>query len=92
MATLTSPACRGSYYISGFIVKDAEHDPVMVGLMDNWFKTSLEKNIAFLHFGGFWAPGNPQNWKGYSQFKAKFGLSYIAFPPTLFRFLPGKLF
>lgn len=92
MATLTSPSCKGSYYISGFITPEGEADPVMIGLMDNWFSLSLSRGIAFLHFGGFWIPGNPKNWKGFSIFKQKFGLSYIAWQPALFRFRKGKLF
>lgn len=92
MATLTSPSCRGSYYISGFIMPEGENDPVMVGLMDNWFSRSHSRNIIFLHFGGFWIPGNPENWKGFSIFKQKFGLSYLAYPAPVFRFKKGRLF
>jgi hypothetical protein len=92
MATVTSQSCRSSHYISGFITKEGGPDPVMVGLMDNWYKVSRARDIRFLHFGGFWVPGCPKEWKGFSVFKAKFGLKYVMYPPALFRFVRGRLF
>lgn len=92
MATITSPTCKGSHYISGFVRPDIAPESAMVGLMDHWFSQSKERGIRFLSFGGFWTKGNPHNWKGFSEFKAKFGLFYIKFPPILIRFARGRLF
>lgn len=92
MATLTSPTCKGSFYISGFFTQEHADDPAMVGLMDNWFSLMQARGVRFLQFGGFWTEGAPKNWKGFSQFKAKFGLKYIACPPPLTRFARGRLF
>jgi hypothetical protein len=92
MATITSPTCHGSHYISGFVTQAAGKDPAMVGLMDHWFHISHARGVRFLHFGGFWTKGSPENWKGFSLFKSKFGLKYIACPSPLFRFQRGRLF
>jgi len=92
MCLLNSPTHRASYYVSGFYTSEEGHVPAMVALMDHWFKTSHARGMRFLHFGEFWMRGKPKNWKGFSLFKAKFGLHYIAYPPALLRFMPGRLF
>ncbi|MCX6820163.1 MAG: hypothetical protein NT019_02705 [Candidatus Adlerbacteria bacterium] len=92
MAVINSPTCHGSFYLCGFISKKYEHVPAMVGLMDAWHAESLASGIRFLHFGRFWQKGDPEDWKGFSTFKAKFGLHYISYPPALWRFVRGKLF
>lgn len=92
MALVDSPAHKGSHYLCGFIQKKYEHIPAMVGLVDRWYEESLKQGITFLHFGRFWQKGDPSDWKGFSQFKAKFGLHYISYPPALWRFAKGRLF
>lgn len=91
MIVVNSPSCKASYYLCGFVTSDAKDRPVMVGLMDHWFRTSQERGYRFLHFGEFWLPGKPKHWKGFSEFKAKFGLSYIEYPPALARLKGGRL-
>ena len=83
MIVVNSPSCRASYYLCGFVAPDAKHRAAMVGLMDHWFDTSKKRGYRFLHLGEFWIPGKPRHWKGFSEFKSKFGLSYIAYPPVL---------
>ncbi len=86
MAVVDSPTYASSYYQAGFICPSAGHDPLMIGLMDHWYQHAAAKGIRYLLFGGFWHPGkDPKIWKGYSAFKAKFGLSYILYTPELFR-------
>lgn len=92
MAFINSPSCKGSYYLCGFVSPSHEHVPAMIGLIDAWYQRAHAQGIRFLHFGRFWQKGDPKDWKGFSQFKAKFGLRYIAFPPALSRFMPGKFF
>ena len=92
VATITSPTHRASYYLCGFILEKYADAPVMVGLMDHWYRRGLEANLQYLHFGRFWQKGDPKEWKGFSEFKSKFGLEYIAYPPTLVRLARGKLF
>lgn len=92
MALVDSPTHKGSHYLCGFIQKKYEHIPAMVGLVDRWYEESLTQGITFLHFGRFWQKGDPSDWKGFSQFKAKFGLHYISYPPALWKFQKGTLF
>jgi hypothetical protein len=91
-ASLTSPTKRGSYYIAGFVTPEAKKDPVMLGLMDHWHVVCLARGIRYLHLGFFWQPGQPYDWKGFSEFKGQFSPQYIKLPPTLIRFLSGRLF
>jgi hypothetical protein len=91
MAVIDSPTCFGSYYLCGFVTPEYSELPVMLGLMDHWYASSLERAITYLHFGEFWLPGKPEHWKGFSQFKAKFGLQYIEYPPVLMRPKGGTL-
>ena len=92
MAVITSTSVGASYYLCGCILRAHADAPLMVGLLDNWHKIGREQNLQYLHFGLFWQKGDPTEWKGFSIFKSKFGLSYIAYPPTLMRLARGKLF
>ncbi|MEI7720011.1 MAG: hypothetical protein WCI89_02270 [bacterium] len=89
MSALDSPTCSSSYYIAGFIQPEAEEVPAMIGLMHHWHTSSAQEGIAHLHFGLFWHPGQPRAWKGFSAFKRKFGLTYVAYQPALYKFM-GK--
>lgn len=90
-AAVFSPTCGASYYQAGCIVEESLDEPLMVGLMDHWHTEALRRGTKFLHFGGFWKPGDPKQWKGFSQFKSKFGLQYIAYPGRLFRPVKGTI-
>lgn len=92
MAYVTSPTHNASYYLCGFVSPTHEHVPAMVALVDAWHARGLERGMRFLHFGRFWKEGDPEDWKGFSQFKSKFGLQYIAYQPALWRFVRGRLF
>jgi hypothetical protein len=91
MSILTSPSCIGSYYICGFMRSEGSRLSLMVPVMDAWFSLAQQNNIRFLHFGGFWCPGKPKNWKGFSQFKAKFATYYIVYQPDLIRVITGNI-
>lgn len=84
LAALDSPTCSASYFIAGFYLRASRQVPLMTALVDTWFRTSQSKDIRFLHFGLFYQPGDPRAWKGYSNFKAKFGIQYVARPPVLY--------
>jgi precorrin-6B methylase 2 len=86
IAVIDSPIHCGSYYLAGFHTHEAGKDPVTVGLFDHWSEESEKKGLRFLHFGDFWQPGKPESWKGFSNFKAKFGPRYLVQPPVLYRF------
>ncbi|HEY6019874.1 MAG TPA: hypothetical protein VIY48_08190 [Candidatus Paceibacterota bacterium] len=92
LSLVESDSTKNTYYAAGFYHKDVEDEPLMVALMDEWFKSSLDRGYLFLHFGQFWHTGESRSWKGFSTFKSKFGLFYYAFPPTMWRFARGKLY
>ena len=91
LATITSTTYSGSYYHTGFVCARAAHAHPMIGLMDHWFAQCEARGIRFVCFGSFWRAGDTSAWKGFSAFKSKFGLSYLAYPPALYRFTWGKL-
>ena len=91
MSVIVSPTHQASYYDCGFILTEAESVPAMVGLMHYWHTKSLTEGIRFLHLGNFWFPGKPKSWKGFSEFKSKFGLVYIEYPPALYRLQKGSI-
>ena len=85
MATSYSPRYKNSYYEVGYMDDAFARDRVMIGLMDDWFSYSEKNGFRFLQMGNFWQPGNPDNWKGFSQFKMQFGTRVVHLPPILFR-------
>ncbi|GEM_PF-600796 len=89
IAVIDSLKHRGSYYLAGFYRKEVGKDPVMTGLFDHWFKESRQQSINYIDFGNFWKKGDPKAWKGFSQFKSKFGVQYIKYQPTLYKFIRG---
>ncbi len=89
IATLDSPTGNGSYYLAGFYLREVSKIPLMTALIDNWFTVSQQKGLRFMHFGLFYQPGDPRAWKGYSNFKAKFGVQYASRPPTLYKWIRG---
>lgn len=92
IGVINSPNYQASYYATGCMHSTQASTPVMVGLIDHWFKTSQSHQIRFLHFGSFWIPGEPKAWKGFSTFKMKFKPQLILYPPTLVRLKCGTFF
>jgi hypothetical protein len=90
MATLGSQPHKSSYYFIGFLCEAGREDHAMTGMMHDWFVRSVDKGCTHLHLGQFWDKSSPKNWRGFSDFKAKFGTEYIHFPPTLYRFVRGS--
>jgi hypothetical protein len=91
IACINSDATGNSYYAAGFYHVDTQDTPLMIGLMDTWYRDRQQRGYRFLHMGQFWIPGEPKAWKGFSTFKAKFGLFYISYPPLLYKFVRGRL-
>ncbi len=92
MGIIHSPTRNASYYQAGCIRDTTMSEPIMLGLIDHWFAHEVTRSTRFLHAGYSWQKGETKSWKGFSQFKAKFGLCYIACSPLLVRFMRGKLF
>ncbi len=85
MLVFDSPTFKSSFYYAGFYHTKARAFPAMVGLMDHWFATSQSAGLHTLQFGNSWIPGNPSDWKGFSQFKTKFGVNIVSLPEKLYQ-------
>lgn len=89
---LFSDSFRSSVRECPFMLREARNIFAGEALIDRWFYESLKRGMKYLFFTSFWHEGEPRSWKGFSEFKSHFGLSYIAYPPLLTRFVRGKMF
>ena len=85
LAVLDVPEIRVSIHVTGFILPIARHTPAGVGLINHWFCESQSRGIRFCDFDGFFAPGDPVSWKGFSRFKSQFGVRFVAYPDPFWR-------
>lgn len=90
IATLDIPESQLSFHVTSFILPSARNTPAGVAILDLWFRAAKAKGLRFLDFDGFWTEGEPSSWKGYSRFKAQFGMTYIRYPKPLFRWVPKR--
>lgn len=86
VATVTSKTHGASYYYCAFREQNEKRDPTMTGLIDDWFLRCHKNGIRYVNMGYFWHPGKPEDWKGFSDFKAKFVTDYLLYQPPLIRF------
>jgi len=91
-AILYSPTNHASVRYCPFMLPEGRAVYASTALIDHWYREAQKKNITTLFFTSFWYQGLPKNWKGFSAFKSHFGLQYVFYPPTLYRFVRGKLF
>lgn len=89
-AYITSPTYKASVLECRFMLPTAKNTHAMTALMYEWFLRAQKNSIQYLFFCFFWYPGAPKTWKGFSEYKSYFGLSYVAYPPELRRFVRGK--
>jgi hypothetical protein len=71
-----------SEYIIGAFHPDYKKDNPMVGLVDWWYRRSMERGYTTVTFGFIepWAGRLPRSGNGYSFFKTHFGVERIWFP------------
>lgn len=84
-AFLHVPEARQSLHVSAFIKGDAKSDSAATGLIAAWFEECRRVGTQYLDFGFFWAPGDPRDWRGFSRFKAQFGVRLLRYPRPLAR-------
>ena len=87
-----SPTHKSSMREGPFILPEARDCFAMTGLMDHWFAHSLERDIELQVFSYFAHAGTHKSWEGFSAFKRQFGITEVAYPPVLWRFVWGKIF
>ncbi len=90
LATLDIPESRQAMHVTSFIHPSARSSPAGVALVDAWFVDAQTRSVSFLDFDGFYAPGDPVSWKGYSKFKSQFGVHFIKYPGSLVRWVPAS--
>jgi len=87
-----SPTYNSATYECPFILPEAKKVYAMTALIDLFFNESQKRGVSLLVFNSFWSKGEPKSWKAFSLFKSHFGPQYVAYPPTLWRFVRGKLY
>ncbi|MBI5420926.1 MAG: hypothetical protein HZA35_01285 [Parcubacteria group bacterium] len=85
VALIEFPNLHKAFYLSAFVKPGAKQSLYSTGLIDHCFQFCISHSIEFFDFGSFWAPGSPSNWKGFSRFKQKFGVTLLRYPPILWK-------
>ncbi len=83
---------RASMYHIPFVTREGKKLYAMTGLINHWFAHAQHAGIRMQVFTCFWHKGEKRDWKGPSEFKARFAEALLAYPPTLWQFRKGKLF
>jgi len=80
---------KQSYYIAGFFKKGTEKLHAKIGLIEWWFKRSIERGYRELNFGHIVGPpllpffNSDQT--GYSNFKTHFGVTRVWWPGSFWK-------
>lgn len=89
---LYSPTFGASVREAPFVSPAAARTGAATALMAHWMERSRQKGMRYAVSTHFWQQGEPRRWQGFSQFKSRFGFSFVAYPPLLWRFRGGKFF
>lgn len=84
-ASLWIPEIKQTFHLTSFITPTGRDTPAAFGLVNDAFSIAQSRGDRFFEFDGFWAPGDPPNWKGFSRFKDQFGVYYVLWPRPLVR-------
>lgn len=91
-AAIFSPTHKASIRECPFMLAEARGTFAPTGLIDHWYQEALRRDTQVVQFANFYQKGEPKSWKGFSEFKSHFGATLVHYPPTLVRFVPGKIF
>lgn len=89
IATLQVPEIKLEHHITSFMLPEARKTVACTGFLDEWFKDAKTRETRFLEFDGFWTPGEPSSWKGFSAFKAQYVTNYVRYPKSLWKWVRG---
>lgn len=81
----SSLLCQNTYYSIGFLANKKEKRPLMVGLVHLWLTSSQKEGMVCANFGLMYRDGDPKEWKGFTTFKEKFGVTRVTLPPSLIK-------
>ncbi len=82
---------RTSVHECPFMLPSAGKVSDPTGLDDHWFAECVRRRMRTLVTPYLWRAGDPSEWIGPSDFKTHFGFQPVEYPPTLIRFVRGKL-
>lgn len=77
-----------SYYITGFFKRGTEKKHAMVGLIEWWFRRTIERDYTTLNFGHITGPRpipGLEPGAGYSIFKTHFGVRRVWWPGSFWK-------
>lgn len=63
---------NASVHLVSFLNNDGRALQVGTGLINQWFKNSLQAGIQYLNFDNLRSPKDPKSWQGYTDFKMNF--------------------
>jgi hypothetical protein len=66
------PDINQSHYLISFLTAEGRREHAGYEFIYWWYQHMLERGIPWADFGIVWAPGDPQSWIGYSNFKKRF--------------------
>lgn len=87
LAVLDIEDIKQGIHVIAFHKNKIRNTSINYGLIDHWFKTSLDNNTEYLNFGTFYEKGCPKSWQGFSYFKSQFGIRYIIYPMILIKII-----
>lgn len=85
LAYEVSSSSTNTYYSIGFLSDHKEKDPLMTGLLIEWIERERCRGNHYFNFGLFWKEGDPKSWKGFSEFKMKYGVRIYDLPQSLIK-------
>lgn len=89
LGILYLPEHNYSFHVSGFTDRRFDEPEANVGLIDRWHQDLLALGMTYIDFGTLWRPGDPKSWKGFADFKKKFGVRLVYLPQTYVTFVPS---
>jgi hypothetical protein len=85
IAVVDCKSVSQSFYIAAFTRKDIAPKEAGLWLCTHWMKECRGLGIRFANLGVLWSEGQPNDWKGFSDFKMKFNPIQLKLPPELLR-------
>lgn len=86
VATADYLSVKQSYYITAFTRKDIAPPQAGLWLLKYWMDQSNSRGVLFANLGAMWTKGQPEGWKGFSNFKEKFNPRRVILQRELIRF------
>jgi hypothetical protein len=85
LAVVDVPEISVSIHLASYILPEVRKSSVGVGMICAWLDACRVRKIRFADFDIIWTPGDPKEWKGYSEFKLHFKPQIIRYPKPLLR-------